>query len=145
MSGEAKRVGAAIVNDELALRALPSELASARDYARRIATDFGFDDAGCYELVYAVNEAVTNAIRHGESDEEGCILLSVTGDADRLSFSVRDSGRFVIPAKEAHNATSSRGRGFALMASLVDELQIRFEPSGTIVTLSKAFETPPPD
>src|ERR1700677_4337545 len=71
-----------------------SELAAAREYARGGGGAFGLDDDRCYEFAFAVNEAVTNAIRHGRPDEHGDIHLSVFADDDRLTFSVRDCGTF---------------------------------------------------
>jgi len=140
MRGQAQPVASSRSSDELRLRAQPSELKLARDYARQAATAFGFDDDGCYEFVYAVNEAVTNAIRHGAPDARGSIRLSVSSEADRLMFTVRDWGRFAT-SLESSASTSAHGRGFALMANLVDEVHLRIEPEGTIVTLSKICAT----
>lgn len=126
-----------LAESELHLPARRSELAAARRYAADGAEAFGFDPDSCFEFVVAVNEAVTNAIRHGASDEQGRIHLSIVADADRLTFAVRDRGKFVLPSRD--RATSSEnGRGLALMASLVDEVQLEIEPRSTTVRLSKA-------
>lgn len=128
---------ASFATSELRLPAQPSQLSVARRYAAEAATAFGFDPDGCYEFVYAVNEAVTNAIRHGAPDEQGLIRLSIAADADRLTFAVRDCGTFVISTPDA--ATRSEcGRGLALMANLVDEVQLRIEPRSTTISLAKA-------
>jgi serine/threonine-protein kinase RsbW len=123
---------------ELHVPARRSELGVARRYAGEVAEAFGMDSDGCYEFVYAVNEAVTNAIRHGASDGEGMIHLSIVAAAGRLTFSVRDQGTFVMPVLEA-TETAEHGRGLALMASLVDEVELQIEPGGTTVRLSKAL------
>jgi anti-sigma regulatory factor (Ser/Thr protein kinase) len=121
---------------ELHVPARRSELGAVRQYARKVAAAFGLDADGCYEFVYAVNEAVTNAIRHGASDEEGMIHLGIFADADRLTFAVRDRGTFVTPVPVS-DERSEHGRGLALMASLVDDVQLHIEPDGTTVRLSK--------
>ncbi len=126
-----------LVANELPLPARRSELGAARQFAADGAEAFGLDAAGCYEFVVAVNEAVTNAIRHGASDERGLIHLSIVADADRLTFAVRDRGTFVMPDLDSSLA-SENGRGLALMANLVDEVQLEIEPGGTTVRLSKA-------
>jgi anti-sigma regulatory factor (Ser/Thr protein kinase) len=136
--GQARRVERHALADEMWLSATPSQLKVARDYAREAAVAFGFDEDACYDFVYAVNEAVTNAIRHGAPDERGRIGLSVSSDAGRLTFVVRDSGTFLMPTRGEDAAGSGGGRGFALMARLVDEVLLRIEPRGTTVTLSKA-------
>jgi serine/threonine-protein kinase RsbW len=122
---------------ELRLPALRSELHVARRYVEEAAAAFGFGTDSCFELVFAVNEAVTNAIRHGAADEQGLISLSAVADADRLTFVVRDCGTFAIPAL-ATDTRFEHGRGLALMASLVDEIQLCIKPGSTIVRLSKA-------
>jgi anti-sigma regulatory factor (Ser/Thr protein kinase) len=125
--------------DELHVPARRSELGAARKYAEDVAEAFGLDPDSRYEFVYAVNEAVTNAIRHGASDLEGMIHMSVVADADRLTFAVRDRGTFPMPAMDGSETTDTaeHGRGLALMASLVDEVELHIEPAGTTVRLSK--------
>jgi anti-sigma regulatory factor (Ser/Thr protein kinase) len=124
------------VESELGLPARRSELAAARRYTEAAAAACGFDANSCYECVYAVNEAVTNALRHGAPDAQGLIYLSSIVDADRLTFAVRDCGTFALPTLDAATR-SEHGRGLAFMASLMDEVQLRTEPGSTIVRLSK--------
>jgi stage II sporulation protein AB (anti-sigma F factor) len=126
----------ASLRSELRLPAHGSELNAARAYARDAAARFGLDADRAYEFVYAVNEAVTNAVRHGAPDEQGRISLSILPEADRLTFVVRDWGTFAIPSLEPAT-TAEHGRGFALMADLVDDVQLSTEPGCTIVRLSK--------
>jgi pimeloyl-ACP methyl ester carboxylesterase len=54
---------------ELRLPAKASELGRAREYANQAAATFGFGAEDRFEFVFAVNEAVTNAIMHGAADE----------------------------------------------------------------------------
>ena len=61
--------------------------------------------------------------------------MSITADADRLTFAVRDRGTFVMPEADAPEV-SEGGRGLALMASLVDEVDLHIDPGGTTVRLS---------
>ncbi len=121
---------------ELCLPARASELGRAREYARELAADFGFDDERCYEVAFAFNEAVTNAIRHGRPDERGQILLSALSRGERLTLAVRDCGTFVATAVAA-TPSSEGGRGFALMAGLMDTVELQVSPSSTTVFLSK--------
>jgi serine/threonine-protein kinase RsbW len=121
---------------ELRLPARRSELGAARKYAGDMAAACGLDADSSYDFVLAVNEAVTNAIRHGASDDRGLIHLSIVADADRLTFAVRDYGTFAMPVVDGAE-NSDHGRGLAMMASLVDEVQLVIEPGGTTVRLSK--------
>jgi anti-sigma regulatory factor (Ser/Thr protein kinase) len=138
-----ERDGTSAATSELRLPAQPSSLAEAREYARSAAAAFGLDDDRSYEFAFAVNEAVTNAIRHGRPDEHGDIHLSVRVDGDRLTFVVRDHGTFAASSFE-RVTSSERGRGFALMRSLMDTVQLCAAPGSTTVRLSKlACERPP--
>jgi serine/threonine-protein kinase RsbW len=127
-------------SNELCLPAELSQLAAARTFARQAATAYGFDGDGCYEFAYAVNEAVTNAIRHGLPDEHGFIRVTITAEADRLTCAVRDWGTFATPARApaARAADAEHGRGLALMRMLMDEVRLHISSGGTVVYLSKA-------
>jgi stage II sporulation protein AB (anti-sigma F factor) len=121
---------------ELRLPATRGELATARMRAHQTATAFGLDAGRCYEFVFAINEAVTNAIKHGAPDEHGLITLRFTSEGDRLTCSVHDQGTFTAPVRVLHQR-AEHGRGLALMAKLVDDLQLAIKPGSTIVHLSK--------
>jgi anti-sigma regulatory factor (Ser/Thr protein kinase) len=122
---------------ELRLPAQPSGLPAAREYAQKAGAAFGLNADDCYDFVYAVNEAVTNAIRHGAPDAQGQIHLSILTYDDRLTLAVRDYGTFVAPTND-RATMHEHGRGLALMAGLTDEIQICIEPGSTTVRLSKA-------
>lgn len=123
----------------LRLPARPSKLGAAREYVHRAAAAFGLDAERCEEVVFAVNEAVTNAIRHGAPDEHGHIHLSVRIDGDRLTLAVRDCGTFLASRVDpAGAAGAERGRGFALMTHVMDAVQLCVAPGSTTVLLSKA-------
>jgi stage II sporulation protein AB (anti-sigma F factor) len=125
---------------ELCLPAQPSKLGTAREYAHQEAAAFGLDVERCHEVAFAVNEAVTNAIRHGRPDERGDIHLSARVDGDRLTLAIRDCGTFSASASASSAACTSpeSGRGFALMARLMDAVQLCVAPGNTTVRLSKA-------
>jgi anti-sigma regulatory factor (Ser/Thr protein kinase) len=128
---------AELVAEELHLPASQSALGPARRYVEETATAFGFDADSCYELVFAVNEAVTNAIKHGQANEEGSISLSAIVEAERLTFMVQDSGTFAAPALNS-DTSFERGRGLALMVTFTDEIRMSAKPGSTVVCLSKA-------
>jgi anti-sigma regulatory factor (Ser/Thr protein kinase) len=124
--------------DELHLPARPSRLSAARAYAWRAAAAFGFDAEACDEFVFAVNEAVTNAIRHGLPDEHGLITLHALSDGESLTMSVRDHGTFLASPPPV-TAYAESGRGFALMTRLTDAVQLSVGQGTTTVHLSKTL------
>jgi anti-sigma regulatory factor (Ser/Thr protein kinase) len=133
--------GSGSLSSELCLPAQRTQLAGARRFVAQTAAGFGLDSDGCYEFAYAVNEAVTNAIRHGRPDGRGLIHISITADDGWITCSVRDYGTFVSPSLDPPAGSArpiENGRGFALMKSLVDDVQLEVAPGRTIVRLSKA-------
>ncbi len=135
MDGSSEQAVISRATSELRLAAQPSKLAVAREYAQRAAVAFGLDGDRRHDFVFAVNEAVTNAIRHGRPDEHGHIHLSVLIEGDRLMFTVRDYGTFAASAFD-RVTSSERGRGFALMTRLMDAVQLCAAPGCTTVRLS---------
>jgi len=105
------------------------------------AAAFGLSQSDRFQFVFAVNEAVTNAIRHGSPDEAGTIGLRATAVGDRLTLTVCDCGRFVTPVNAGRMA--DHGRGMEMMATLVDDFEVVSEPAGTIVRLGKRRQAPP--
>ncbi len=122
---------------DLRLPARPNELKRARDCVAAAAADFGFARKAAYELVFAVNEAVTNAIKHGSPAGDGTIGLSIDADGDALVCSVEDAGPFVPPGPQHEPVTAESGRGFAFMSALTDEFELLVRPAATIVRLRK--------
>ena len=121
---------------ELRLRADAVELRTARAHVQRSAAALGFDADTIDAIVLAANEAVTNAIRHGESDAQGTIGLLIESDADGLTIVVSDSGSFVASAPDP-SPMAEQGRGFVFMAGLMDEVDLTKGPDGTVVRLRK--------
>lgn len=104
---------------------------------RDAAIEFGLADRATYDFVYAVNEAVTNAIKHGGPDDDGTIAIRVEHAGRALICSVQDCGPFVPPRAYAPHNLAESGRGFAFMSALTDELELAVGPSATIVRLHK--------
>lgn len=136
MSACVEQVPADVTVRSLHLPARSSELGAARRYAEEVASAFGLDSCGCYELAVAVNEAVTNAITHGAPDEQGQIHLSVLEGCDRLTFEVCDYGTFTAPVITA-SPTCEHGRGFVLMSTLTDAVEVFGISRRTTVRLTK--------
>ena len=121
---------------EVWLVAEPAELAETRRMAEEAAASYGLKESERFEFAFAVNEAVSNAIEHGSPSPEGTIRLSFAEGANSLVFSVRDYGEFAPHAK-LYDQPTSRGRGLALMATMVEELGLCRGSTGTLVQLTK--------
>jgi anti-sigma regulatory factor (Ser/Thr protein kinase) len=121
---------------ELRLAARPSQLKRARDFAGAAAGEFGLDDRGRYQFVSAASEAVANAIEHGAPCSDGKIGMRVAERGDLLTFAVCDCGTFTASFAEPEELPE-RGRGLALIAMLVDEVDLRPSGETTVLQLSK--------
>ncbi len=111
---------------------------SVRTWVRGLAEHNRLSPDDIDDLVLAVNEAATNAIRYGCPGGLG-VEIRWSRDGDCVRVEIRDSGifrkRIPIPDLEA-----SHGRGIPLMIALVDELHIRegtARKPGTLVRLVK--------
>jgi anti-sigma regulatory factor (Ser/Thr protein kinase) len=111
-------------------------LVIAREHVERAALAVGFDARAAHEIVFAVNEAVTNAIRHGRPDQTGTIGLLIERDGDGLTVVVSDSGSF-IPSIPDGSPMAEQGRGFVFMSTLMDQVDLIRCPEGTLVRLRK--------
>ena len=124
----------ALRRQELPLRAEPTALRTARGFADAAAAEMGLDEDARFRFTLAANEAVANAIEHGAPRADGTVLLRISSDADSLCFEVHDCGGFGVNWSEP-DPLSERGRGLPLMAALVDEVDLRPGPDGTVVRL----------
>jgi anti-sigma regulatory factor (Ser/Thr protein kinase) len=121
----------------LRLPAESAELRRARDEVAAAGKEFGLEHKACYELVFAVNEAVTNAIRHGSPAPDGTIGLRIEADGDDLVCHVSDCGPFLPPRRKRNMATEEGGRGFAFMSALTDQMELNVEADRTVIELRK--------
>lgn len=128
---------------------LPSHIEAVAD-AAAAATDFvkncGFDEQAAFGIDMAVREAITNAMVHGNQEDEAKsveVILNCQGNA--LEIEIRDQGEGFDPADvpdptEPANILKTSGRGIFLMRSFMDEVEWLARPDGgTTVRMVKKF------
>jgi anti-sigma regulatory factor (Ser/Thr protein kinase) len=120
----------------LRLRRHPSELGRARAFADAAAARFGLSRADREDFKLATNEAVANAIEHGEPCWDGAIQVWTTERDDTLTLGVRNGGEFVFKPPPA-DPFAERGRGLTLIAGLVDAVALSRVGNHIQVELSK--------
>jgi anti-sigma regulatory factor (Ser/Thr protein kinase) len=121
---------------DLRVAATPSELVRVREHVGDCASALGLDGDGRRDLVLAANEAVTNAIRHGTPDEEGTIRVRIGAEDGFVTFAVSDCGPFACDVAD-RDPLPENGRGFMLIARLVDEVQLSIGRRHTTLRLLK--------
>jgi serine/threonine-protein kinase RsbW len=91
------------------------------------------------DIRLALSEACTNVIEHSGADDEYEVRLEV--DDERCEIRVVDSGRgldFAAVERGWPDPMSPRGRGLAIISSVVDGAEFSSEPeAGTMVRLVK--------
>jgi anti-sigma regulatory factor (Ser/Thr protein kinase) len=116
-----------------------STLRWTRHRVNRHAQNNGLAELALYRFVVAINEIITNAVRHGG----GTGHLRLWRTHDLLCCRVTDHGTGLPvdyrPRRPEPHDTS--GRGLWLVHRTVDNLTIETRPYGTTVTLS-CFRTP---
>ena len=116
-------------------KAVPEELwrirAAVRDWLDRNAIR---GDAQT-DLVLAVSEASANAVEHAyEGRRPGTVEVEIEIQRpDELVVHVRDAGLW-RPIREAR---FERGRGMQIMRAVVEDLEQKTGPAGTVVTFRK--------
>ncbi|WP_400192773.1 ATP-binding protein [Hymenobacter sp. B81] len=106
---------------------------------------FHIEDDIYGNIMVAVTEAVNNAIRHGNKfDKDKNVLLSLSVNADRVTFEVEDQGPGfdydnLLDPTAPENLENPGGRGIFLIRHLADEVE--FTNDGRKVELT--FFLPP--
>lgn len=120
----------------LSIPARLDRLHEVRDFVDGATENAGFDGPTRYAIKLAVNEAVTNAIRHGSQSEDDSVGIVITEGDGGLVFCVADTGMFVHRF-DLPRDLPERGRGLGFIAELMDGLEVRPEYEGTTICFSK--------
>ena len=113
---------------------LPPDSASIPDLRRSVARSLeDVDEDVLADVLLAIDEAVSNAIRHG-SDGGEPVRVSVASDGEWVEMSVRDGGptpRLPRLPSEPPPVLQTGGRGLWLILQLVDEVRLQRIEDGT--------------
>ena len=110
------------------------------DLRRAVARTLGgVTDGIVAEVLLALDEAVSNAIRHGSLGGEA-VEVSVESDGEWVEMSVRDGGptpRLPRLPAEPPPVLHTGGRGLWLILQLVDEVRLQRVGAGTRLTMRR--------
>jgi anti-sigma regulatory factor (Ser/Thr protein kinase) len=102
-----------------------------RQAVRRWLRDSHIPADEAFKILTALGEAAANAIEHAYGPDDATFQVTGVIDPDRVSLTVRDRGSW-RPSRG-----QNRGRGFLLMRSLMDTVEIERTAGGTAVHLSR--------
>ena len=130
---------------------LPSELGwerAALDFTARVAQRMGFSPERVDDLTTALNEAIANAIEHGNAfNVQKRVHITLLPRKDHLKINVRDRSSRPFPAGIGTSKTPdideviagrapARGWGSFLIRELVDEAKFSSNRSGNVVAMT---------
>ena len=124
-----------IVQAKLVVSSRLERLPEVRDLIEHTAGQAGFSLQEVQRIVTAVFEAVTNAVVHG-SPEGPSNTITIVGRLfpDRFEVQIEDEGPGFddLTPRRMPDATSRRGRGIALMHTLMDHVELESNPHGRV-------------
>jgi len=104
----------------------------------------GISEEAAFRIDMAVREAVTNAVLHGNRQEQSkAVELTLKSSPDAIEISVHDQGQGFNPEEvpdptKEENLLKSSGRGIFFMRNFMDEVYWSIRPNGgTTVRLVK--------
>ena len=109
----------------------------------------GFGDQAVFAIRLALDEALTNAVRHGNgSDPSKRVTVEYTADPCRLTVDIEDQGAGFAPDElpdptAEENICRPHGRGVMLMRAYMSE--VNFNARGNRVSLTKLRDDPGPE
>ncbi len=138
-----------IVTVETTELTLPGRIESVEQAAVAVAAILqrsGISEEVAFGIDMAVREAVTNAIVHGNQQDEGKqVRIKIECSPSSLEMSVHDEGAGFNPQEvpnptETENILKSSGRGIFFMRTFMDNVEWLIRPEGgTTVRMSKKF------
>jgi serine/threonine-protein kinase RsbW len=137
------------VTEQTTRLVLPSHIEAVADAAAAVTElvkSCGLDEQVAFGVDMAVREAVTNAVVHGNQEDESKSVEVIFGCGENaLEIEIRDQGEGFDPATvpdptEPANLLKTSGRGIFLMRTFMDEVDWFMRPDGgTTVRLVKKF------
>jgi anti-sigma regulatory factor (Ser/Thr protein kinase) len=144
--GEPRPDGAPRPELRLDLPAAHAAARMARHLVRKFARESGLDGSELEHLVLIADELLTNAVDHGggggsmeETDLERPVRMGLVLAIERSSWEIRVSDQgggdpraidALIHPPDLPDLDNERGRGFFLMAQMVDALEVRRSEDG---------------
>ena len=129
---------------ELELPSRIESVAEAAAAAAKVVSHSGLGEDAAFGIDMAVREAVTNAVLHGNrQDETKTIDVSLTVSPGAFEIMVRDRGEGFDPESipdptDSQNVLKTSGRGIFFMRTFMDEVTWSRHPEGgTVVRMTK--------
>ncbi|MGE5350951.1 MAG: ATP-binding protein [Acidobacteriota bacterium] len=123
----------------------PNKLPLVEEFLEEISSGAKMDRTHLNNLLLAVNEAISNAMLHGnKASADKKVKLKVELEETSLTVYIKDEGKGFNPEEvpdptSPENIFRDSGRGLYIMKSCMDEVKYNFTPEGTELVLSMKF------
>ncbi|HEX5410785.1 MAG TPA: ATP-binding protein [Terriglobia bacterium] len=128
---------------EITLTSDPRLLGVVRSAVEQFAAALGMEDAQCRKITLAVDEALSNVMRHAYKNEGNhSIQLNCQAQADCLEFTFIDRGEPADPARicaQPLDEVALGGRGTHLIRQIMDEVSYERFPDHNRLRLKKSL------
>jgi serine/threonine-protein kinase RsbW len=119
-------------------------IGAAAEAAAEFLNRFGAGEEVLFAVDMAIREAVTNAVVHGnKQDESKKVMVSFSRSPNTVEIVVRDQGHGFDPEGVAdptdpQNLLKASGRGILFMRTFMDEVEwLEHDEGGTVVKMTK--------
>ena len=125
-----------VETSELSLPSRIETVAAAANAVADFVSRSGISEEAAFGIDMAVREAVTNAVLHGnEQDEQKAVELTLKSSPEAVEISVHDQGQGFNPEEvpdptESENILKTSGRGIFFMRTFMDEVTWSIRPGG---------------
>jgi PAS domain S-box-containing protein len=116
---------------KLSLAAEPESLGVLRRRLGRFLHAVGTSDHEAYEVMLTVCEAAGNAIEHAYGPADASFDVEVSFQSGTLVAVVRDRGSW------RERRGMHRGRGLKIIEGLMDDVEVKAEPDGTVIRMRR--------
>ena len=126
---------------------IPSETKHIKKVSEKVigsVSSYGPDEGTVFDIKLCIEEAVRNAIVHGNHSEKNkAVVVTTWVDAGKVFIAVEDEGEgydhTAVPDPTAeHNMLRNSGRGVYLIKKLMDE--VTFNARGNGITMGKKLK-----
>jgi serine/threonine-protein kinase RsbW len=140
------------IGSSLRISAELENLSVVRDFVAQQAMIRGADQDALYDVILAVDEAITNIVVHGYRDRAGEIEIEIRREGDALVVCLRDEAApfdpHSVPPPDLSLSLEDRpigGMGIYIMKQLMDRVIHRVPPQGgnELTLVKNGIFTPP--
>ena len=130
----------------LEIQSDPAVLPQVEEFIEKAVEDSNIEKSALNNLMMAVNEATTNGMLHGnKADINKKVQITLAINNKRIKVIIKDQGNGFDPSKvpdptTPENIYKESGRGLFIMQTCMDEVDYKFTPDGTELSLLLKLE-----